>query len=107
MSQVRIRSFCKVNLCLEILGRRDDGYHELSTVFQTVSLADELVLEIGGDGIELTVPGGGAPAGPENLCWRAAVAYQGVRGWPEGVSGSQRPGWPSGQAGASGVKSGK
>jgi 4-diphosphocytidyl-2-C-methyl-D-erythritol kinase len=96
MSQVHIRSFCKVNLCLEILGRRDDGYHELSTVFQTVSLADELVLQVGGDGIELTVPGGGAPAGPENLCWRAAEAYQGLRGWPEGVRIELRKRVPAG-----------
>ncbi len=48
MSRVRLSSYCKVNLCLEILGRRDDGYHELSTIFQTVSLADYLTLQVGG-----------------------------------------------------------
>src|SRR5262249_62216318 len=35
----------KVNLVLEILGRRDDGYHEIATVMQTVDLTDRLVIE--------------------------------------------------------------
>ncbi len=85
MSRVRLSSYCKVNLCLEILGRRDDGYHELSTIFQTVSLADYLTLQVGGRHIEIRVPGAGAPAGPDNLAWRAAEAYQRLRGWPDGL----------------------
>jgi 4-diphosphocytidyl-2-C-methyl-D-erythritol kinase len=42
---VRGRAYAKVNLSLEVLHRRDDGYHELLSVFQTVSLHDELSLE--------------------------------------------------------------
>jgi 4-diphosphocytidyl-2-C-methyl-D-erythritol kinase len=44
MREVRIPSFAKINLRLDILGRRADGYHELRTIFQTVSLHDELRL---------------------------------------------------------------
>ncbi len=91
-----MRSRCKINLCLEILGRRDDGFHELRTVFQTVSLADELTVELGGDSIRVRVPEGGAPEGPENLCWRAAEEYRGLRGWPDGVTITLRKRVPSG-----------
>ena len=44
MHEVRIPAFAKINLRLDILGKRPDGYHELRTIFQTVSLHDELRL---------------------------------------------------------------
>ena len=40
--RVRVKAFAKVNLSLEVLGRRADGYHDLRTIFQTISLADNL-----------------------------------------------------------------
>lgn len=40
--RAKIKAFAKVNLCLEVLGCRPDGYHDLRTVFQTISLADDL-----------------------------------------------------------------
>ncbi len=45
-----VRSFAKINLGLEIVGRRADGYHDIRTLFQTVTLADELDLEPAPDG---------------------------------------------------------
>ena len=39
---LRIKSFAKINLGLEILGKRADGYHELRTLLQTISLCDEI-----------------------------------------------------------------
>jgi 4-diphosphocytidyl-2-C-methyl-D-erythritol kinase len=48
MREIRIPAFAKVNLRLEILGKRPDGYHELRTIFQTVSLHDELRLKSSG-----------------------------------------------------------
>jgi len=44
MREVRIPAFAKINLRLDILGKRSDGYHELRTIFQSVSLHDELRL---------------------------------------------------------------
>ena len=39
------RCYAKINLSLEVLGRRDDGYHELASVAHTISLADDLTIE--------------------------------------------------------------
>lgn len=73
---VRLRCPAKVNLHLEVLGRRTDGYHEIRTIFAAVGAWDELVLTEASPGVlELVVvPEGSAPAGPANLVWRAAVA---------------------------------
>ncbi len=43
---VRLRAFAKINLCLHVVGRRADGYHELRTIFQAISLHDTLELSI-------------------------------------------------------------
>jgi 4-diphosphocytidyl-2-C-methyl-D-erythritol kinase len=81
---VRIPAFAKVNLCLHVLGRRPDGYHELRTIFQTISLRDTLKLSATPkEGISLEVRDAALPAGPENLVWRAVEAMQkelGTRG---------------------------
>jgi 4-diphosphocytidyl-2-C-methyl-D-erythritol kinase len=58
MREVRIPAFAKINLRLDILGKRGDGYHELRTIFQTVSLHDELRLRTTRlPGISLTIHG--------------------------------------------------
>jgi 4-diphosphocytidyl-2-C-methyl-D-erythritol kinase len=74
---VRLPAFAKVNLCLHVLGRRPDGYHELRTIFQTISLRDTLELSlVSKDGISLEVNDTALPAGPENLVWRAIDAMR-------------------------------
>ena len=69
---VTIDAPAKLNLLLEVLRRRDDGYHEIDTVMQTVSLCDRITLE-GADELTLEVEGD-APADSSNLAWRAAEA---------------------------------
>ncbi len=72
---VRLPAFAKVNLCLHVVGRRPDGYHELRTIFQTISLCDTLELSlVPKNGISLEVDGAAIPTGPENLVWRALDA---------------------------------
>jgi 4-diphosphocytidyl-2-C-methyl-D-erythritol kinase len=70
-------SFAKLNLHLEVLGRRADGYHELRTIFQTIDLADRVrIVTRDAPGIELEVRGDpGVPAGAENLARRAAERF--------------------------------
>jgi len=73
---LRLAAPAKINLYLEVLGRRDDGYHELETVFQTVELHDMVGLALEpGHGIHLTCSDPTLPNGPENLAWRAAQAF--------------------------------
>lgn len=65
----------KVNLALEVLGKRPDGYHELATVFQAVDLADRLVLEEA-DELTMTTTSGELPVDGNNLALRAAGALR-------------------------------
>ena len=68
------------------MGRRTDGYQELRTIFQTVDLRDQLILESTSDSrICLDVQGRNAPAGPENLVFRAARLLKKVSGVSSGV----------------------
>jgi len=77
MPSVRLPAFAKVNLCLHVLGRRADGYHELRTIFQAISLHDTLELALRGTGhVELETTDPGLPAGHDNLAWRALDALR-------------------------------
>jgi 4-diphosphocytidyl-2-C-methyl-D-erythritol kinase len=101
MREVRIPAFAKINLRLEILGKRPDGYHELRTVFQSVSLHDELRLRSAhGSGIALTVRGNEelsrAPL-EHNLVYRAVAALRRELGFRAGVEIELRKRIPSGR----------
>jgi 4-diphosphocytidyl-2-C-methyl-D-erythritol kinase len=63
----------KVNLTLDVLGRRDDGYHEIATVLLALTLADRVSVERTGGGIEVTCEGFDVPEGDSNIAHRAAV----------------------------------
>jgi 4-diphosphocytidyl-2-C-methyl-D-erythritol kinase len=71
--KVRLRAFAKVNYALEVRGLRDDGYHEIASVMQSISLADELEIERTGGGFELLFEPEGIEVGPieENTVYRA------------------------------------
>ena len=75
MKSVRVPAYAKVNLRLDVLGLRADGYHELRTVFQAISLHDTLVLETKREpGIDLRITGNSQLAGEpghDNLVYRA------------------------------------
>ncbi len=76
-NSVRLPAFAKINLRLHILGRRSDGYHELRTIFQTISLHDTLEIErTRHHGILLETTDPALPSGPENLVYRAIDAVQ-------------------------------
>jgi 4-diphosphocytidyl-2-C-methyl-D-erythritol kinase len=87
---VRLRAFAKINMCLHVLGRRPDGYHELRTIFQAISLHDTLTLSFarGSAGFEfsMTCSEPELPVGPENLVWRAVEAMRSETGLRGSVS---------------------
>ncbi|MGH7489256.1 MAG: 4-(cytidine 5'-diphospho)-2-C-methyl-D-erythritol kinase, partial [bacterium] len=68
---VRVRCPAKINLGLWILGRRDDGYHEVDTILQTVALEDELLLEPAAKGFSLETRGIPIPGDGPNLVEQA------------------------------------
>src|SRR5204862_7597735 len=72
-----LRAFAKINLELRVLGRRDDGYHELKTIFQAVDRYDEIVLEPA-NRFEFSAPG--TPEDETNLVVRAVRAYERMAG---------------------------
>lgn len=80
MREVRIPAFAKINLRLEILGKRRDGYHELRTIFQSVSLHDVLrLLASRRPGISLSIEGNSALSREpfqKNLVYRAVDALR-------------------------------
>ena len=72
-ASVRVRAPAKLNLFLEVLGRRPDGYHELATLMVGVGLYDTLEVREGPPGaVRLRCDHPGLPAGPDNLVVRAA-----------------------------------
>ncbi|HVB85300.1 MAG TPA: 4-(cytidine 5'-diphospho)-2-C-methyl-D-erythritol kinase [Candidatus Dormibacteraeota bacterium] len=71
-TSVRLPAFAKINLCLDVIGRRPDGYHELRTIFQTIGLRDTLELSrTRQPGIKLEVSDTALSGGPDNLVYRA------------------------------------
>jgi 4-diphosphocytidyl-2-C-methyl-D-erythritol kinase len=80
MSEVRIPAYGKINLRLDILGKRADGFHELRTIFQTISLHDELRLRASRQpGIALTILGNESLSqepSQKNLVYRAVDAMR-------------------------------
>ncbi|MBI2461374.1 MAG: 4-(cytidine 5'-diphospho)-2-C-methyl-D-erythritol kinase [Candidatus Rokubacteria bacterium] len=80
-----LRASAKVNLALEVLGRRPDGYHEIATVLQAIDLSDRLVLEDADGGIELRCDTPAIPTDRQNLAWRAADLLRRAAGVARGV----------------------
>jgi 4-diphosphocytidyl-2-C-methyl-D-erythritol kinase len=80
MREIRIPAFAKVNLRLDVLGKRPDGYHELRTIFQTVSLRDTLRFRARrAPGIALQISGNeqlSREAVENNLVYRAVAALE-------------------------------
>lgn len=82
---LRLRSFAKINLGLEVLGLRQDGYHELRTIFQTIDLHDEIVLRSGGRETRVLCDHPLVPTDGTNLALRAAEAVRRHAGLDHGV----------------------
>ncbi len=77
----------KVNLCLRVLGRRADGYHDLLMLMQQVSLADEVEIVLRDEvGVRVACSGLALAAGEENIAARAARAVLGASDYRGGVS---------------------
>lgn len=76
MTMITLLSPAKVNLTLEVLGKRPDGYHEIRSIMQPVDLFDEVKIDLlDGTGIAIETKGPKIPRGNRNLAWKAADIY--------------------------------
>jgi 4-diphosphocytidyl-2-C-methyl-D-erythritol kinase len=85
---LRVRAFAKINLTLRVLGCRSDGYHEVRTVLQTLSLHDRLTFERATGPFTIQCADPACPTDRTNLVWRAAELLwraAGRRGAPRDV----------------------
>ena len=76
MKTQTVPAYAKLNLTLDILGKRDDGYHELRMVMQTVSRCDDVTVTLtDGTGVACRVAGAELPCDERNLAVKAANAF--------------------------------
>ena len=69
-------AFAKLNLTLDVLGKREDGYHDLKSVMQTISVRDDVEIDIGtGKPWTLECSVDGIPCDERNLAWKAAKVF--------------------------------
>ena len=103
MIPLRETAYGKLNLTLDVLGKRADGYHDLEMVMCAVSLADELTLELGTDkDWSVVCDRDDLPQNEGNLCWKAARVYFDAAGLdPNGLRIAVRKAIPA-QAGMAG-----
>ena len=80
-------AFAKINLTLDVLGKREDGYHDLKSVMQTISLRDDIEIDIGtGKPWQIHCDKENIPVDETNLAWKAAKVYLDTMGFdPDGL----------------------
>ena len=80
-------AFAKINLTLDVLGKREDGYHDLKSVMQTISLRDDIEIDIGTGGPwRLVCSDKQIPENESNLAWKAArVFFDRIMKDPDGI----------------------
>ena len=88
MITLKENAYAKLNLTLDVLGRREDGFHDLKSVMQTVSLCDPVELDVEtGKPWSLVCGREDIPCDERNLAWKAAAAYcAAVRKNPDGIT---------------------
>lgn len=69
------RSYAKVNLTLDVLGKREDGYHDVKMIMQTLSLFDLVIVDKDKSGISIKTNIKNLPTGEKNIAWQAASAF--------------------------------
>ena len=76
MDQIFEKACAKINICLDIVGIRDDGYHEIRSVMQCVAFGDDVIVGISNEkGIHLSCSDPSLPTDEKNLAYRAALAF--------------------------------
>jgi 4-diphosphocytidyl-2-C-methyl-D-erythritol kinase len=75
LERISSLSFAKINLCLYVLSKRKDGYHQIVSVMQAIDLADKLELIKTASGIKIECDSSGLPSDRRNLAYQAALVF--------------------------------
>ena len=95
MNEITVLAPAKINLCLSVLGRRPDGYHEVEMLMQMVGLYDEVPGQPGRHRASpLPATPTAVPAGEGNIAWKAAAMLLKQAGAGPGSRSRSRKGYP-------------
>jgi 4-diphosphocytidyl-2-C-methyl-D-erythritol kinase len=86
MNALTLRSPAKINLCLSVLGKRPDGYHDVEMLMQMVGLCDEVTVALAPGGISVICDAGSVPSGEGNTAWKAAAEILRISGKNSGLT---------------------
>jgi len=78
-----LRAYAKVNLGLQVIGKRDDGYYNIHTIMQKIDFCDELTFTLNRKGIRFSA--NSPPYGRDNICYKAANLFLNATGTEGGV----------------------
>jgi len=93
--EILVQAYAKINLTLEILSKREDGYHDIVSVMQSISLCDRLRIRALPGDIMVHCSDHGVPSGRENIAYKAADRLKNALGVKKGVWISIEKGIPS------------
>ncbi|RCX16080.1 4-diphosphocytidyl-2-C-methyl-D-erythritol kinase [Anaerobacterium chartisolvens] len=85
MNSIELEARAKINLSLDVTGRRDDGYHTVKMIMQTVALHDRVMLETAREGIEIQCNCRWVPSNESNIAYKAAKLLMETAGVKTGV----------------------
>jgi len=95
MQSITLKAPAKINLCLSVLGRRPDGYHDVEMLMQMVGLYDEVTVAVhDGTGVRISCDSDAIPSGEDNIAWKAGHALLMRAGRGAGLSISVRKAIP-------------
>jgi len=72
MESISLNAYAKINLSIDIIGKRPDGYHDVKMIMQTIALHDKVTLEVRDGGIEIECDKSWIPTGADNIAYKAA-----------------------------------
>lgn len=85
MDQISLKAYAKVNLTLDVVGKREDSYHLVKMIMQQIDIYDTVILHKQDEGIALECDNPYVPSNAQNIAWKAAALMQDVSGVRHGV----------------------